>query len=207
MKQFTLLVPVLAATLLMLSCSKEGPEGPQGAQGNAGPQGPQGPAGAQGPAGTANVIYSNWLSFQQSQRDTIIDGINLKVNHVVAPGLTQSIIDNGVIIMYMRFLTTVFPLPYTGDAGSGNRPSTVSFVPKPNVVYVTRYTHDNSSGAAGIGFGSVQFRYVLIPGGTAAGRNAGETEKRVTINGTVYTGLQLKAMSFGEISALLHIPE
>lgn len=155
----------VACMLFTVSACKKGEVGPEGPQGE---QGEKGDTGPRGPAGTANVIYSNWLSFQQTQRDTIIDGTNLKVNHIPAPKLTQAIIDGGVIHMYMRFLTSVFPLPYTSDAGTGNRPSTVSFVPKPGMLYVTRYTHDNSSGSSGIGWGLVQFRYVLIPGGVQA---------------------------------------
>lgn len=205
MKQFKFLMPVLAAAMLLtVSCTKEGPQGPQGVQGNAGPQGA---TGAPGPAGTANVIYSNWLSFQQSQRDTIVDATNLKVNHLAAQDLTQNIIDRGVILVYWRYLSTVNQLPYTSDAGAGTGPgktSTISYIPKPNVIYITRYTHDNT---ASIGFGSIQFRYVLIPGGTAASRSAGETEKRVIINNKIYTESQLKALSFSDISVLLRIPE
>ncbi len=152
----------------------QGPKGDKGDRGETGATGPQGPRGAtgatgpQGPAGTANVIYSNWMSFQQAQRDTVIDGTNLKVNHLVAPRLTQSIIDNGVVLVYWRFQSTVIQLPYTSDAGSGTGPaktSTINFVPKPGIIYITRYTHDNS---ASIGFGTIQFRYVLIPGGVSA---------------------------------------
>jgi len=168
MKMFninSLLCMGVACMLFTVSACKKGEVGPEGPQGE---QGEKGDTGPRGPAGTANVIYSNWLSFQQTQRDTIIDGTNLKVNHIPAPKLTQAIIDGGVIHMYMRFLTSVFPLPYTSDAGTGNRPSTVSFVPKPGMLYVTRYTHDNSSGSSGIGWGLVQFRYVLIPGGVQA---------------------------------------
>jgi len=149
----------------------QGPKGDKGDRGETGPQGPRGATGAtgpQGPAGTANVIYSNWMSFSQSQRDTVIDGTNLKVNHLAAPKLTQSIIDNGLVVVYWRYLSTVVQLPYTSDAGSGTGPaktSTISFVPKPGVIYITRYTHDNS---ASIGFGTIQFRYVLIPGAVSA---------------------------------------
>jgi len=108
------------------------------------------------------------MSFQQSQRDTTIDGTLLKVNHLPAPRLTQNIIDRGVVIVYWRYLNTVVQLPYTSDAGSGVGPaktSTINFVPKPGVIYITRYTHDNS---ASVGFGTIQFRYVLIPGGVEA---------------------------------------
>lgn len=182
---------VLFCVMLIVSCGKEevGPIGPQGergvqgekgdkgdkgdagergATGATGPRGATGATGPQGPAGTANVIYSNWLSFQQSQRDTTIDGTLLKVNHIPAPRLTQAIIDQGVVMVYWRFINTVVLLPYTSDAGSGSGPaktSTINFVPKPGVIYITRYTHDNT---ASIGFGTIQFRYVLIPGGVSA---------------------------------------
>ena len=141
-----------------------GPAGPRGATGATGPAGPRGATGPQGPAGTANVIYSGWVSFQQAERDTLIDGTNLKVNHLPAPRLTQAIIDNGAIQVYMRFGTTVLTLPYTSRAGS--RPNTVSFVPRPGRIYVTRFTHDGATPY--LGFGPVQFRYVLIPGGVSA---------------------------------------
>jgi len=141
----------------------KGDKGDRGATGAAGSQGPRGATGPQGPVGTANVIYSAWMSFQQAGRDTVIDGSKLKINHLQAPRLTQSLIDNGSVQVYMRFGTTVLPLPYTNNAG--NKANTVSFIPKPGVIYVTRYTHDNS---ASLGFGAVQLRYILIPGGVSA---------------------------------------
>lgn len=141
-----------------------GATGPRGATGATGPRGATGATGPQGPAGTANVIYSGWVSFQQAERDTLIDGTNLKVNHLPAPRLTQAIIDNGAIQVYMRFGTTVLTLPYTARAGS--RPNTVSFIPRPGRLLITRFTHDHTPPY--LGFGSVQFRYVLIPGGLSA---------------------------------------
>lgn len=160
----------VVALFAIISCKKGdvGPAGPQGAQGAQGAQGPQGPAGPIGSTGTANVIYSGWMSFQSAQRDTVVDGTTLKVNHLVAPKLTQAIIDGGAILVYWRYQTTVIQLPYTGDAGSGTGPaktSTINYIPKPGVIYITRYTHDNS---ASVGFGAVQFRYVLIPGGVSS---------------------------------------
>lgn len=141
-----------------------GPRGATGATGPAGARGATGATGPQGPAGTANVIYSGWVSFQQAERDTLLDGTNLKVNHLPAPRLTQAIIDNGAIQVYMRFGTTVLTLPYTARAGS--RPNTVSFIPRPGRLFITRFTHDHTPPY--LGFGAVQFRYVLIPGGVSA---------------------------------------
>lgn len=121
-----------------------------------------------GATGTANVIYSGWMSFPQSQRDTSIDGTLYKVNHIPVPRLTQSLVDQGLIMVYYLFQNSVHPLPYTSDAGAGVGPaktSTISYLPKPGRILITRYTHDNS---ASIGFGSIQFRYVIVPGGVVA---------------------------------------
>jgi len=52
---------VMALSLAVASCSKEGPEGPQGPQGPQGQQGQQGAQGPKGDEGTANVMYSGWL--------------------------------------------------------------------------------------------------------------------------------------------------
>ncbi len=189
-KLFFIATGIVAMSFSACKKGDTGPEGPQGIQGEKGdrgdtgargatgaqgPAGPRGATGPQGPTGTANVIYSAWLSFQQAQRDTVIDGTNLKVNHFPAPQLTQTIIDRGVIQVYMRFLTTVMPLPYTSDAGAGNLASTVSFIPKPGLVYVTRYSHNNSGS---LGFGAVQFRYVLVPGGVSANASLANIDLR-----------------------------
>ena len=145
--------------------------------------------GEQGPMGNANVIYSNWVSFPQAARDTVIDGTNLKVNHFTAQGLTQDIIDSGSIQVFIQFGTTTLPLPYTSRAG--NRTSTVSFTPRPNRMYVTRHTHDNNSPQ--LGFGSVQFRYILIPGNISA------TSKLRNID--------YSELSYKELCDMFNIPE
>ncbi len=198
MKKLFLPIALLMLGFVVVQCSKEGPAGPQGDEGPAGPTGPRGNVGA---TGTANVIYGTWASFQQAERDTTIDGTNLKVNHIAASQqLTQGIIDNGIVLMYMRFGATVFPLPYTSRAGS--RPNTVSFVPRPGRIFVTRFTHDNATPY--LGFGSVQFRYVLVPGGVAGGRFA-DGEKRAELNGEIYTETELKYMPYEQVCSLLGV--
>lgn len=197
MKSIKMMLPIITAMLIFLSCTKEGPVGPQG---DAGPQGPQG---AQGPAGTANVIYSNWVSFQGAPRDTLIDNSKLKCVNIATPKLTQALVDNAAVLVYMRFNTTVWPLPYTGYAGL--KASTVSFLPLPGNIIITRFTHDNSGS---VGFSSVlQFRYILIPGGVASGRYAADAEKHFTVNNETYTTSQLKAMPYNQVMALLNIAE
>lgn len=114
--------------------------------------------------GTANVIYSAWTTFDSAVRDTTIDSSDLKVGDIDAPQITQEILDEGVVNVYMDFSGDVYPLPYTSYAGGAA--NTIDFLPRLNLIHVTRFTHDNS---ASVGFASsLEFRYVLIPGGVAA---------------------------------------
>lgn len=146
----------LSLSLLLTSCSKEGPQGEKGPQGEVGSQGPK------GDVGSANVIYSDWLKIS-GDRDSTVDGSKLKVNYLAAPRLTTDLLKNSFIQVYMRFGTTIFPLPYTGNAGS--KANTVSFIPMEKKICLTRFTHDNSGT---LGFGAVEFRYIIIPGGVSA---------------------------------------
>lgn len=154
----------LAGLALATSMACAGDAGPTGPTGAAGPAGPPGPAGPAGPAGTANVIYSSWTSIPGPASDTTLDTSRLKVLHLKAPELTQAIIDSGVIMVYMRLGDIVWALPYTG--GAGGKASTVAFIPKVGDIVLTRFTHDNTGS---LSFSSsLQYRYVLIPGGVPA---------------------------------------
>lgn len=114
--------------------------------------------------GTANVIYSSWTTLDSAVRDTTIDGSDMKVSHIDAPQLSQEILDQGVVNVYMEFSDDIYPLPYTGYAGGAS--NVMDFLPRLNKLFITRFTMDNS---ASVGFNSsLEFRYVLIPGGVAA---------------------------------------
>jgi Collagen triple helix repeat (20 copies) len=204
---------LLAISFIIVNCTKEGPEGPVGA---AGPQGPPGTPGApgpagtpgtpgttgpQGPAGTANVIYSAWFSLSgigvpnQWHDSTLFDIGSCAVAYHSAPGVTQAIIDNGVILAYHRSLPDipVSPLP-TIEVQIyylGYRP-----VMGRMIFYETTL---NPPYPGGISNGS-EFRYVIIPGGVAGGRMVNDQATR-------YTADQLKAMPYHDICKLLNIPE
>lgn len=201
---------ILLSATLFAACSKTGPAGPTGPQGATGAQGPAGAngtngtngatgaTGPQGPAGTANVIYSAWIAMDPNVRDTTIDGSNLKVTDIPAPGLTQAIITQGAILVYFMYAgSSVFPLPYTSYAGG--KANTLNFIPMPGIIFITRFTFDNS---ASIAFGALSFRYILIPGGVADGRMA-----QGGVAGTGYTIDQLRQMSYAQVCSLLKIPE
>lgn len=159
----------LAGVMVVAAVSCTGDRGPVGPEGPEGPQGPTGPTGPQGPTGTANVIFSAWTTVANMTAitDTIIDGSNLKITHFTAPELTSQILDEGVVLVYLRFSSGTWNLPYTSDAGG--KPNTIDFIAKPGDIILSRFSFDDS-GSVSFSL-ALQFRYVLIPGGVPAGAN------------------------------------
>lgn len=225
MRKFTSLsLLLLAISFIVVNCTKEGPEGPAGATGPqgpagatgatgatgttgaTGPQGPVGPAGPQGPAGTANVIYSAWTSFPLANwTDSTLFTIGLcKKVYMNAPSLTTSIMNSGVILVYIHYIGAppIGPNLLPFFANSSN--IMFGYVPTPNrmVLYNT-----NITGTGGVTVDpQIEFRYVLIPGVVSGGRGA-NSEIIAEINGHTYTETELKTMSYAEICSLLHLPQ
>jgi hypothetical protein len=144
----------------------QGPEGPQGPQGAQGPQGPEGPQGPQGTPGTANVIFSEWvaLSELEAASDTTVVGRNYRKYDLPAPDLSQDIIDEGAILVYFRLSGVVLQLPSTFG---GANPIYITFSPfQPGVLSILSQNLDNT--ATGLNL-AIEIRYILIPGGVAAG--------------------------------------
>lgn len=223
MRRYSLLLLVLAAIVFIgIDCTREGPEGPIGAQG---PQGPAGTPGAPGSAGTpgtpgapgtpANVIYSNWVTSPYASRDTTVDGTCLKLRHLDAPLLTSTILNNGVILTYLR-IGSIGPylLPYVSDAGGAtNQVNAIYAVQK---IFVYRHTYNTCRFTSAVPEAfpgqplminipqSLEFRYVLIPGLVLGGRMA-QGANALYEGG--YTEAQLKAMTFEQIAQIYNIPQ
>lgn len=230
MRKFRLLsILLLGIAFLAINCTKEGPEGPAGATGPqgpagttgatgpagpagptgpAGPQGPAGAPGAPGPAGTANVIYSPWVT---TVTGDWVNGFTAPNNYNVwrvynrtAPGVTQNIIDQGVVLAFGKNfiigastpLPGVVQLPYMENFNMQFYGFNLSQVGR------ITFTYDPGDGFERpdnqiIG---IAYRYVIIPGGVAGGRNS---EKTVSIKGQTYTESQLKAMSYAQVCTLV----
>jgi len=168
----------LLPVLLLVSC-KKGDTGP------AGEKGPAGATGDAGPKGTANVIYSAW-AYSTTFRDSLIDNSNMKVANVAAPQIVDSILARGTVLVYLSFSQGTYILPYTNYAG--NKLNTISYLPMPGKVLITRFTHDNS-GSIGLP-ATLTYRYIIIPGGIA-GRQA---------------AVNYSEMTYQQVCDYLHIP-
>ncbi|MBL7733639.1 MAG: collagen-like protein [Chitinophagaceae bacterium] len=205
-----------AVAFIAISCTKEGPEGPvgatgpqgptgatggNGATGPTGPQGPQGPTGPQGPAGTANVIYSAWATSPFAARDTTVDGTLYRVTHITAPSLSTAILNQGVVLTYLRLAgvleTTMLPFA----SYSGGTTSIMSTWNVSQKIFINRHTVGCNAAGCLLGISSsIEYRYVLIPGAVSGGRNAGG------VGGTGYSAEELKGMSYERVCQLLNIP-
>lgn len=201
---------VLAIALLAVSCTKEGPEGPvgatgpQGPAGNPGVPGAPGPAGPAGPAGTANVIYSSWFTLPLAQwADSTTPWLGAISRAIKpAPGVTQTIIDQGVVLGYINTGTvanpSVFPLPLdVPNPVFAFETLQVGYIVAPGklVFYLADLIFPDMTG-----FGlESPMRYVIIPGGVAGGR---------FMNGAAagYTIDQLKTMSYDQVATMFNIP-
>ena len=193
MKNVIKYTAILFVSVLIFSCEGEdGAVGPQGEPGIQGEQGPQGDQGEQGETGTANVIYSDWIPngfatggglnqkiFTLASQQEITDmGINL---------------DTSVVMVYARgegvlaaVGLEVVPLPY--ENRSENQLYTYSL-------------NDGRIRALGVVIGGgdndfdffEDYRYVIIPGGQAAGQAGAKS------------AIDYKSMSYKEVAALLDI--
>lgn len=229
MRKFKLLsLLALAITFLAVSCTKEGPEGPVGATGAqgptgatgpagpagptgpTGPAGPTGPTGPQGPPGTANVIYSPWTDFVSANWTAVqnIFGLDQRRYPITAPGATQVMIDQGVVLAFVRFAgvgNTTYQLPIVESIAGLGGTQHLQYVTTVGTITL-KLLNSNGVGDPGTFGPPNQHRYILIPGGVAGGRGM-NTGKFAEINGQVYTESQLKAMSYSEICRLLKIAQ
>lgn len=174
-KFFTIPCCVLVATTLLFSaCSKEGPVGPAG---TTGPQGPAGPQGPKGDTGTANVIYSDWLNVTYTPDTThngnVVDTVSYTAE-IAAPLLTSDILSKGEIKVYLNIgsadAPTVVPLPL--DPAFGTVITPLFGIGKITLISLTDASTQTTANGT-----SLQYRYILIPGGTAAGGTTGRMAK------------------------------
>lgn len=207
MRKFSLLSILLAAsTFIIINCTKEGPEGPagpQGPQGNPGIQGPAGTNGAPGPPGTANVIFSSWASVTTNTDTTSLTAFGGTVKYTIraAPGITQGVLDSGVVLSYSRNsgapTTSIVPLPYFfPNPFSAGEILQFGFVPAVGQIYY--YVANLTTGVNTVIF-LTTVRHVIVPGAISGGR---------MVNGpaTGYSKEDLEKMSYEEIIQLFNIP-
>lgn len=168
------LISIVTSLFVFTAC--EGPEGPTGPAGPQGPQGEQGPEGPQGPAGTANVIYSDWTSFDEDNWSAAFSsfGQTKREYPVDEPEVTQDIIDQGTVAVYVRFGGTpdrISILPVIEPISSFDD-QVLDFDLALETIIITFHNLLDNSVDPGTINPATEFRYIIIPGGTAANKAA-----------------------------------
>ncbi|MFC5411761.1 hypothetical protein ACFPMF_20735 [Larkinella bovis] len=169
---------LLTMGILFMGCKgDEGPVGPAGAKGDTGAQGVAGP---KGEPGTANVIYSEWLPLPEK---AVASNPNRKNFDIPAPKITQEILDKGLVYAYLKHSAgTVTPLPYANryvfSDGTVSGSYLTTIIPHVgrislNQDWMTPGTiPTNFADATSVQGGYTHLRYVVVPGGIPAGRQA-----------------------------------
>ena len=147
--------------VLSVSCAKDGANGADGADGA------QGPAGADG---NANVISSGWVAYDDANWSALSNefGISYRNYPISVSEITQDIVDNGVILVYTRFSTDTYVLPFTDKIVGGAENQILSFRVNTNIITI-KMRNESGSGDPGTFSGnstSNQYRYIIIPSGT-----------------------------------------
>lgn len=155
----------------------QGVQGPQGPEGQQGEPGPEGPKGEQGEPGTANVIYSEWISFVLDNWTETLTffGQTRREYPIQVEEIDKDILDHGTVMVYARFSgtnTRIQPLPVIGPILSSAREQVLNFHLRLGLIHIEFYNlTDRTLDPGRIGAGN-HYRYVIIPGGVESLKSA-----------------------------------
>src|SRR5699024_5234243 len=117
--------------------------------------------------GTANVMYSSWIKPQKWKKD-IIRGTHIRYFDIAANSITQDILDQGVINVYVDFISgAIVQLPVGKESRPGSGFSYFFDLKLQNLKVGYFDPDDRGTHPVAIPT-SNKFRYVIIPGGVAA---------------------------------------
>ena len=158
---------MLAIALSVTACKKgdPGPKGDKGDKGDAGAAGAAGATGSKGDPGTANVMYSNWLdlSFAYDSTNAIY------FTRIQDTKITDNFISTGEIKVYINLGPTdnklVSSLPYTEGTAYITPFFAAGFIQLQSNLNASTVTNSSN------GKKYLQYRYILIPGGTGFRRS------------------------------------
>jgi len=184
---------IVLLSMLVISCEGEdgavGPQGEQGTQGDQGPQGDQGDTGDQGDPGTANVMYSDWIVRDYDNSGGLAEETNEQL--LATLGGADFDLTQDILLVYGRrvvnaIVTEVNQLPYIQVSDNDFYGFEVASF---NGGFTLRIKVATLDGATSAFAYFDDFRYVIIPGGVAAGKSA----------------VDYKNMSYKEVSELFNM--
>ena len=165
----------LAVVIGLYSCSKKGDTGATGAT---------------GPAGPDSVYYSTWASVDLVG-GVLTSGDSAYQQDIVAANLTQGILDSGLVVTYLDYVST-------GSSGSGTVDDVFPLVGSGlNEDYIVGNIILSSvawnSGGPALFYNGYGVRYVIIPGSVLA---TSEAFKGLT-------KAQISTMSYNKLTSVV----
>jgi hypothetical protein len=160
----------------------------------------KGDTGPAGPAGPTNAIYSEWYS-PETWRAEINFDVHYRAYNMAAPSLTQEIVDQGVVLVYMRFVGSnpaILQLPLAFGEYPGY---SFSYEAQADSVKAKYYQPADPSSFPEVIQIWNQVRYVLIPGSEAA------IAKAIDETSREHWRADLHAMSYADVCRKYDIPE
>lgn len=147
-----------------------GLDGQDGMDGADGMDGQDGADGQNGQDGNANVFSSGWEEFVEANWEPVSNefGIDFRNYPLTVAEVTQDIVDEGVVLMYSRFVITgtqVYALPFTENiTGADAAGQTISYRFEVNDITI-KMRNVSGTGDPGIfgGPGIAEYRYIIIP--------------------------------------------
>lgn len=165
----TRLFMYLFMAFAMIAVSCEGEDGMDGVDGIDGAQGPAGPAGQDGQDGNANVISSGWIEYETANWSDLVTNFGIDQRHyvVASTDVTAEVANDGVILMYTRFVITGTPAymhPFVENITGGGSGQELSHQVEEGEITI-RMMNVSQSGDPGTfgGPGIAEYRYVIIP--------------------------------------------
>ena len=151
--------------VLLLSISISSCKGDDGVDGE---DGAIGATGTNGQDGNANVIYSDWFDPTWS-----LPAAHSNFTHA-APEITQEIFDTGVVMVYMQWFNSIYPLPisFPGDG----IPKTFNFWAKLGELQIWFTAESSINNLSG-----QKYRYIIIPSNNVAARGVNVTNPKQRI--------------------------
>jgi hypothetical protein len=173
---FMIFIGLLFAGVMLAGTACEGPEGPEGDPGPQGEQGEPGPQGPQGEEGTANVIYSDWITFSSEEwsEPHSFFGQTRRDYEVDVDEMSEEIIYEGTVMVYVRFSPIpdkIMPLPLIGPITTGSEDQSLGFELSPGSLNMFIHNLISRDEDPGVITDGNEFRYIIIPGGTQAAKS------------------------------------
>jgi hypothetical protein len=129
-----------------------GATGANGSTGATGATGATGQTGATGATGAVNIIYSDWFTVEVNDWEITN---NFRIDYDLATNdITQAIVDNGVVLAYLKQGGNVFPLPVSFSTGTQHQ-----------YYYGLNNIHFYAQNDVAIVPQDFTYRYIIIPGG------------------------------------------